>query len=174
MLDRLDIRAAVAQARELAKTPRIVPVANVEFSRLESGVWVVRQVPKPRIRRSEEDEQSDLFRWLRSAGRGYVAHSVPNDASSDPERIGALKRTGLTPGAPDLYVFGPGGNLAIEMKTPQGKLSDLKPHQEGFLATLAGLPGWNACVCFGYVAALAAIERWMEIRNETVAVETKA
>jgi len=164
MLDKIDIAAAVARAKTLVAQPQTpAPITNVTFTQLESKVWAVRETPTPKIRRSEADEQADLFRWLRTEGRalGYIAHSVPNDASSDPERLGKLKQTGLTPGAPDLYVFAPGVNLAIEMKKSNGKLSDLAPHQEGFLSVLADLPNWISCVCFGYTAARAAISRWL-------------
>ena len=159
MLDQLDIKAAVERAKVRAKKS-YVEVPELSFTQLETGVWVVRQT-NSRVRRSEADEQTDLFHWLRTEGvaRGYVAHSVPNDAQSDPKRIGNLKRTGMTPGAPDLYVF-TGRPIAIEMKRANGKLSDLEPHQEGFLSTLARLPNWIACVCFGCPAALGAIERW--------------
>lgn len=132
------------------------------------GVWYVYPTPRPSMGPDEADEQARLFTWLRSEGRllGLRGHSIPNDGGSSRERVGALKRTGLTPGVNDLYILSPWGHLAIEMKRANGTWSDVKAHQLEWLQFVSPLPMFTACVCFGYEAAMAAISRFiLEKRN---------
>lgn len=135
----------------------------IAFDQRSDGVWHVHKTPKPSMGPEEADEQARLFTWLRSTGRalGLRAHSVPNDGGSSKERVGALKRTGLTPGVCDLYVYSPWGHLAIEMKRANGTWSDVKPQQLEWLQGLVGFPSIQSCVCFGYEAAMAAISRFI-------------
>lgn len=166
----LDIMAALASGRGPKPKERAADgpddYSDMTWDRLETGVWIVKISPKPRGGAPEDDEQARLFAWLRDpevGGRshGLVAHSVPNDGVSSKERMVALKRTGLTKGVCDLYVMGPNGSLALEMKRVNGLVSDVSPEQMGHLASLAPFPGWTSCVCYGYRAARAAIERFL-------------
>ena len=141
---------------------------SIAFDLRPDGVWSIHKSPKPRMGPCEDDEQARLFFWIRHHGgaMGLRAHSVPNDGGSSKERVGALKRTGLTPGVNDLYVYSPQGHLAIEMKRENGVWSDVKPNQIEWLQGLVGLPSLTACVCFGYDAAMAAISRFILDKRE--------
>ena len=165
----IDIMAALASGRGPKPKERAADgpddYSDMVFDMLETGVWIVKQSPKPRGGAPEDDEQARLFTWLRDpdGGRshGLISHSVPNDGVSSKERMVALKRTGLTKGVCDLYVMGHQGNLAIEMKRVNGTASDVSNEQMGHLASLAAFPLWQSCVCYGYRAARAAIERFL-------------
>lgn len=65
-----------------------------------------------------------------------------------------MKREGLSAGAPDLFIYPPGGPLlALELKRSNGTLSDLSAEQWEWLTLLARYPGVTAAVSFGWEAA---------------------
>lgn len=137
--------------------------ADVYFERQPSGIWHVGRSPRPKKGMPEDDEQAALFSWLRSPEQAakFRSHSIPNDGAGSKERMVSLKRTGLTKGVCDLYVMGAAGNLAIEMKKEDGRVSDASPEQIAWLEGLAVLPSWTSCLVFGNYAARAAVRRFL-------------
>lgn len=138
-------------------------LSDISFDQHADGIWYVRKSPRPVMGSQEADEQARLVEWLRAWGRplGLRWHSIPNDGAESPERMAHLKRTGLVPGVNDMHLMHPRGNLALEMKRANGRDSDVKAHQLAWLQDMVPLPSWTACVCFGYEAARAAVQRFL-------------
>jgi len=103
----------------------------------------------------EEEEQKALVRLLALAGICHV--HVPNE---NPSRglAGRAKGRGAQSGFPDLLILdGPPDTnavgVAIEMKRPDGKPSEVRPEQRAWLEKLEER-GWVTAVAFGCVDAV--------------------
>ena len=70
---------------------------------------------------SESAEQQGLLLWWRNKYPDLLIFHIPNGGWRDPRTAVKLKKEGVTPGIPDLYV--PKHHLWIELKTEKGKLS---------------------------------------------------
>ena len=69
---------------------------------------------------------------------------TPNGMRADPVQVHRLKKmAGLRPGVPDLFILFRGKTIAIELKTPKGKLSDAQMKFSGKLLA-AGASYWIA------------------------------
>lgn len=106
-------------------------ITGEEFRRLnKSNKWLGNQ--SDRSSRGEESKmQEACVRWYRLAYPAYrsLLISIPNSAGGSQTHGATLKKEGLMPGAADLMLLVPRkgfAGLAIEMKTPSGRLS---PHQ---------------------------------------------
>jgi hypothetical protein len=121
----------------------------------------------------EDGEQAALFRWAElSRGRWpelALLFAVPNgaflagDAVARAKQAGRLKRQGLRPGVPDVFLdVARGGyhGLRIEMKAGKGRASD---DQRLWIAALRE-QGYLAEVCVGWEAARELVERYL--RNQ--------
>lgn len=88
---------------------------------------------------------------------------MPNGAvlGGDPKRraiqMASLKRDGLTPGFPDLIVYGKGGKVGhIEVKVEGGKQSDSQVECERWLTEF----GQPVAVCRSLADIDETLERW--------------
>lgn len=81
--------------------------------------------------RGEDNLQASIVRFLKIAlpADSYFC-AIPNgsvlagDAKKRGMQMNRLKTTGLRVGAPDLFILARGVFLALEVKTPKGKLAD--------------------------------------------------
>lgn len=112
-----------------------------------------------RISPAETDEQTVFVSSARRAG--LKLHSVPNGGLRDTLTAVQMKREGMTPGVPDLIVWGsdqpPGPPLpicALEFKRANGSLSDISAQQLVWLEYIHTKSPGLAAVVFGYKAAL--------------------
>lgn len=117
----------------------------------------------PTIRRSEHDNQSGTFRYLRRVlpRYGRRAFAVPNGTKLGGTKgqrsamMRELKAEGLEPGVPDWQIPGTTpkggfGGVVVEMKTARGHVSTA---QWEWLLHYASL-GWFATVCRSEAEAL--------------------
>lgn len=133
--------------------------------------FVSHPTVRPGVSFLEKDEQRSFILWLRQMGLRH--HSIPNSAARSETQCGDLKREGLMPGVPDLYVFLPGkASLAIEMKRESGRLSDVDGLQWDWHGFLPSVPGWFSCVAFGKKAAVAFVQAVARYLDEGVPIIT--
>lgn len=120
-----------------------------------------------------------LVRWM-ELKRLRFSHIPQETFIPGPARfaiLGKNKRMGVRKGVPDYIIMlpGPGKDLQlgyrllfIEMKR-KGRdktISDIKPEQKEWIDALNLVPGVKAMICFGYDAAVAAIESAMKSAAE--------
>lgn len=90
---------------------------------------------------------------------------IPNEGKRSVVMGAAMKRAGLRPGFPDLFVPRARGKyhgLFIEMKYDDGKLSE---DQKKWIRTLRE-EGYAACACYGFDEAVRAIECYLRKEAE--------
>lgn len=98
---------------------------------------------------SENSEQMVLVRWLRRNRILFCA--VPNGGFRNRREAQTLKRTGVSPGVPDILIFDPVGEYvgcALEMKREGATKSSVRKEQRQWLNDLAER-GWATLVGFG-------------------------
>lgn len=149
------------------KTGRLVAQLNdvnvneVLYKNRRTNVFIARHIKEwdDRGKWPEHYEQVALVNILRA--NKITHHSIPNGGLRDKTTAMNLKREGLMPGVPDLYIIDDtnepnaelvGKPVAIEMKTRNGSLSDVDEKQWKWLLHL-GRQGWLCIVTFGYNAA---------------------
>ncbi len=96
---------------------------------------------------------------------GIVIVHIPNEGKRSVVTGAQLKRAGMRPGFPDLflpYSRGKYHGLFIEMKYGNGKTS---ADQEWWLATLSR-EGYAVCVCYGFDVAVRRIREYLRIGEE--------
>lgn len=103
----------------------------------------------------ETVEQQAFVSWLRASNIPH--HSIPNGAATNKVRGALMKKEGLSPGVPDLFIYWQGKNIAIEMKKANGKYSDFSKKQIDWMTFLAG-HGWLVIGAMGCAAARKALE----------------
>lgn len=111
--------------------------------------------------RPETKLQRDMRKLL--ALRGFRSVAVPNgatlsgDAKSRAIQMANLKRDGLTPGFPDLMVFGKGGRIGfIEVKTETGRQSASQVECERWLREF----GHSVALCRSLPELDAVLSAW--------------
>ena len=128
---------------------------------------------------SEHDSQRTVCDWWRIACNGYglpefALMAVPNgahlagDAKGRAIKMANLKRTGLRPGVPDLFLAVPKVDkvvpelpfpgLWIEMKKRPNKPS---PEQEAVILYLRQR-GYHVCICYSAEEAIRAISAYLK------------
>ena len=95
--------------------------------------------------KQEAPRQRAVVSYLRKhLPEGSVVCAVTNHSRSR-EQTFFLVAQGMLPGMPDLLIFTPGPAVhAIEMKGPDGRLSDAQRHVQGLLTAL-GVPVLAEC-----------------------------
>lgn len=107
---------------------------------------------------SEAQEQEAVIEYC--AWRKLPIFHIPNGGSRNKAEAAHLKRQGVKPGVPDLFLpVAAGGRhgLFIEMKAKGGRLRDA---QREWLALLAA-NGYEAVCCFGAESAIQTIEEYL-------------
>lgn len=106
---------------------------------------------------SEGAEQAAVVEWCELVGVPVI--HVPNEGKRSEAAGAILKRLGLSPGFPDLFIFlarGKYHGFAIEMKYGKGKLS---PDQREWLRRLRS-EGYATAVCYSADEAIELIKRY--------------
>lgn len=129
-------------------------------------------IPVPPARKKKDNEESRIqcavVTWWHHACAGFtlpdfVLIAIPNSGAGRGPVTGAiLKREGVRAGACDLFLAvkrGNYGGLWIEMKKPDGKLSDA---QNEFIAEM-NHQGYAAYACYGYDEATKLITRYLKM-----------
>ena len=113
---------------------------------------------------SEAQEQEAVMVWAKLNERKYPClkwlFHIPNGGSRHPAEAVTLKRMGVKPGVPDLFLPCPRREycgLWIEMKAEKGRLSAL----QGEWIQWLNEAGYRAVVCFGAQQAIDEIERYL-------------
>ena len=114
----------------------------------------------------EDDEQIALFQWAEIAKKAnpeleFMYHS-PNGGSRHPAEAAKLKRMGVKPGVPDVFLPVPKGvyhGLYIEMKYAKNKTTDKQNNFINFLKSQ------NYCVevCYNWHDAAKEVLKYMLI-----------
>ena len=115
---------------------------------------------------SEAKHQEALIEWW---DRSYsilrhLLFAIPNGGFRNAREASSLKRQGVRPGVPDLFLAAPRGTyhgLFIEMKFGKNKLSI---HQEKYLKNLECL-GYKTAVCYRWDKAREVIEEYLNGRS---------
>jgi hypothetical protein len=115
---------------------------------------------------SEHKEQEALFEWaqyIKVGGRPLREYmwAIENGGSRHPIEARNLKRRGVTPGVPDVFIACPRGALHgmfIEMKRKDGgKVSKAQQEMHGRLLS----KGYDVRVCHGWDMARKCIEEYL-------------
>ena len=110
---------------------------------------------------TEHQEQCMLFEWAAWRPELHLMHTIPNGGKRDIRTAAKLKAEGVKPGVPDIFLPVPRGGkhgLYIELKRRKG--GTLSAAQEAWIRALTA-QGYVCCVCHGWEAARAEIERYM-------------
>jgi VRR-NUC domain len=115
--------------------------------------------------RPEDLIQKTVFQHIKQRGvEGLVALHVPNGGFRKPIEAAKLKGMGVVAGAPDVLLWHDGKAFALELKSPDGRLSEA---QSEMLARL-DRAGVFTCVAHGLDRAIAVLESWNLLHGRTV------
>lgn len=110
---------------------------------------------------SEGAEQAAVVEWCELMGVPVI--HIPNEGKRSEAAGANLKRLGLSPGFPDLFIFRVRGRyhgFAIEMKYGKGKLSG---DQKAWLRRLKS-EGYATAVCYSAEEAIRLIEKYEKLK----------
>ena len=110
-----------------------------------------------------------VVRWWDLAASGFgvdrrALFHCPNGGRRGLREAKILKGLGVRPGVPDILVIVPRGGkagLALELKAPDGRLSDSQKE----MLPLFEKNGWAICTAFSFDEAVGAITRYMRNGN---------
>lgn len=118
---------------------------------------------------SEADEQTVVVTWAGYMVKRYPAlkwlYHTPNGGSRNIAEAKQLKKMGVKPGVPDLFLPFPAGGqygLWIEMKTATGRVMACQREWIEYLRSV----GYAAYVCRGADEAICKIEDYLKGRTE--------
>jgi hypothetical protein len=120
----------------------------------QSGVLLVT-TNKIKIKFSESDEQIALFEWADMSGipELELMYHIPNGGKRYKATAGRLKKEGVKPGIPDIFLPVPNKKyhgLYIEMKARHN--SETSDYQKIWIDRLYK-QGYDVHVCYGWEAA---------------------
>ena len=93
---------------------------------------------------SEHDEQAGFVQWFRAKWPRVLIFAIPNGGKRSIVTAKRLRREGVTPGVPDLYI--PAWGIWIEMKRQKGGRTS--PDQDGMISYLENV-GHRVIVGYG-------------------------
>ena len=112
----------------------------------------------------EAEEQATLMEWASFMKYKYpglkMLFHIPNGGSRNPIEAAHLKKQGVKPGVPDLFLPIPNGKyhgLFIEMKAKQGRIME---NQKMWIRWL-NANGYKAVICWGCDHAIKTIEEYL-------------
>lgn len=112
-------------------------------------------------RRVEAQIQRVVCEVLNLWGKpGLEWFAVPNGGHRNLVEAVNLKRMGVKPGVPDLFLFYKGKPFGLELKAPNGRLSK---YQDAYLGALCNA-GVTVCVAYSVDQATRALKEWGLIR----------
>ena len=98
------------------------------------------QQQKKRMRRPEQDFQASLVRTLGIAlTRETTFFHIPNGGARSKIEAAIFKGLGVMPGLPDLVFINEGRIFGMELKAPNGRISNSQ-HAANVALTRAGMP----------------------------------
>lgn len=116
---------------------------------------------------SEEQEQEAVIQWAEASKAAHselaLLHHIANGGFRTKRTAAMLKRLGVKPGVPDLFLPVPRNGahgLFIEMKRIKG--GRLSPYQEEWIRQLTR-QGYTCAVCAGAEAAIGVIRGYLDI-----------
>jgi hypothetical protein len=113
--------------------------------------------------RPEDQIQRSVLRHLELRGAEYAFWwHTPNAGKRSAKQGAQAKRLGLVAGVPDLCLVNGGKFYGLELKTPDGRLSDCQAMTLEALERAGGLVE----VTYSLDAALACLEGWGLLRGE--------
>lgn len=122
-----------------------------------------------RLYPTEEEEQTAVMHWATMAAGRWpelrMLFHIPNGGKRTKTEAARFRAAGVRSGVPDLFLpCARGGyhGLWIEMKAVGGRVSR---EQEQWLRELQAA-GYLCRVCYGADAAIAELERYMQMREE--------
>jgi hypothetical protein len=123
---------------------------------------------------TEEQEQEALFEWVAVQNNPFIKFlfAIPNGGYRPPKTACMLKRTGVKPGVPDMFLpvpHPPYHGLFIELKRVHG--GAVSYPQKIWIDTLKS-QGYRVEVCKGWVEARDAILDYLEIKTTNTAVNS--
>jgi hypothetical protein len=114
--------------------------------------------------RPEDQIQRAVFEHLRTRGAsGVYAFHPPNGGWRSRVEARILAGIGVTPGTPDIFAVYQGRCFALELKAPEGKLSEA---QRGAHEALRAA-GAEVATCWGLDEALKQLEKWKLLKGRT-------
>jgi hypothetical protein len=116
---------------------------------------------------TEESEQAYIFEWAEWEKGKYpelaLLHAIPNGGYRSAKTAVMLKRTGVKPGVPDMFLpvaRGAYHGLYIELKRSKGgRISD---EQKQWLKALND-QGYAATVCYGHEEAIQTLTNYLDL-----------
>jgi hypothetical protein len=118
---------------------------------------------------SESQHQTLLFKWAEASVRQFpvlaLLHAIPNGGKRDPRTGARMKREGVKPGVPDMFLpvrIKNANGLYIELKKDGGRLSS---HQKWWIQELRQ-QGFCVFVARGWVEAREAICAYLCIEDK--------
>lgn len=123
---------------------------------------------------TEDQEQEALFEWVCYQNNPFIKllYAIPNGGYRPPKTAALLKRTGVKPGVPDMFLPVPHGcyhGLYIELKRTQG--GAVSYPQKIWIDSLKS-QGYRVEVCKGWVEARNAILDYLEIKTTNTAINS--
>lgn len=106
---------------------------------------------------SEHDEQAGFIQWFRAKWPRVVIFAIPNGGKRSIVTAKRLRREGVTPGVPDLYI--PAWGIWIEMKRQKGGRTS--PDQDSMIEYLEQI-GHTVVVGYG---AMDASDKLLRVLN---------
>ena len=135
-----------------------MPETQKKKTAFNSGQF--RKTKRVRVDR-EGPEQEKFFNWLKFQypELNAIGFHVPNGGDRHAAVGKKMKREGVKPGVPDIFILSPKGGyfgLIIEMKAPKPYKSQVSADQKKWLARLQ-LVGFKTVVCRGHEEAKKAV-----------------
>lgn len=93
---------------------------------------------------SEHMEQVSSVNWFRETYPEILIFAIPNGGERHPAVAEKMRREGVTPGVPDLFI--PRWRMFVEMKAEKGRLSDKQKERIDYLSSV----GYQCLVCYGF------------------------
>ena len=121
--------------------------------------------------RTEADEQKAVMDWARHMSGKWPAlerlFHIPNVGSRNLAEAAKLKRMGVRPGVPDLFLPYPCGGwsgLWLELKTEEGRPTPVQREWIGYLRSV----GYCAYICHNAGEAINALEAYLQMEHESL------
>ena len=117
---------------------------------------------------SEHAEQAGFVQWFRTKWPRVVIFAIPNGGKRNITTAKNLKREGVVPGVPDLFI--PAWGLWIEMKRQKG--GRLSPDQDEMIAYLDSI-GHRVIVGYGAADASEKLLAFLNMEPNMVGAAAK-